>query len=387
MLKVSTAANNNNDIKKAPSRQFYLDWIKTITILIVFLFHGGRFFDSDDWHIKNATVSPVADFVLFLLKQWMMPLFFFVSGISTFYALEFKSSQRFLKDRVIRILVPLLFGIFILSPPQVYLERLTHHQFQGSLWSFLPHFFSGWYAFGGNFAWMGLHLWYLLLLFIFSILLMPLFLILKRSNSNQAGSPISFFVFAVLLLAIPGCLLPLDNIFLNRGFGGWGLIEHLVVFLAGYLCIKFNAHRTIVRYRFFFLLTTVVASSAISYMFLNRLLFEFGTIGYDLKMTLRSFVCFSWIFVIIGFAETFVNKSNSFLKYSTEGILPFYIIHQPIMLAVGLFIINEPVSIFIKYMLIIFISFLLIAMIYECFIKRIGVLRFLFGMSPKSKNK
>src|SRR4051812_11962471 len=105
----------------ATNRLFYLDWIRVLTILIVFLFHGVRFFDSDDWHIKNSVYSPFADALLFLLKEWMMPVFFFISGASTFFALKYKSTGKFLTDRIKRILIPLLFGIFILSPPQIYL--------------------------------------------------------------------------------------------------------------------------------------------------------------------------------------------------------------------------------------------------------------------------
>jgi glucan biosynthesis protein C len=155
------------------NRQYYLDWIRVGTILLVYFFHCGRFFDYGDWHVKNAAFSPAIDFFTYALVGWMMPMFFFISGASTWFALGAKSNKQFVSDRSKRIFIPLLMGILLLSPHQVYLERLTHHQFSGSFIDFIPHYFSGWYAFGGNFAWMGLHLWYLLLLFVYSLLTLP----------------------------------------------------------------------------------------------------------------------------------------------------------------------------------------------------------------------
>ena len=84
-----------------------------------------------------------------------------------------------------RLFVPLVVGVFSHAMLQVCLERVTHHQFRGSFFDFIPHYFEGWYGFGGKFAWMGLHLWYLLILFVFSLILYPL-LCWLRDGSGQA---------------------------------------------------------------------------------------------------------------------------------------------------------------------------------------------------------
>jgi fucose 4-O-acetylase-like acetyltransferase len=87
-----------------------------------------------------------------------MPLFFVLSGMSSFYALKGKRVGQFVSERVKRLLIPFIFGVFVLIPPQVYIERVSHGQYSGSFVRFFPHYFDGFYAFGGNFAWMGLHL-------------------------------------------------------------------------------------------------------------------------------------------------------------------------------------------------------------------------------------
>ena len=105
--------------------------------------------------------------------------------------------------------MPLLFGIFVvIAPYQVYLERVHRGQFQGSFWSFYPHYFEGWYGIqeGGNFAWMGIHLWYLEVLFVFSLIALPLFLALRSHTGNRLVGALSATMKVpgtIFLLAIP----------------------------------------------------------------------------------------------------------------------------------------------------------------------------------------
>ncbi|MFC1904583.1 acyltransferase family protein, partial [Chloroflexota bacterium] len=124
-------------------------------------------------------------------NQWMMPLFFIVSGAAVVYSLRSRNARGFLKERVLRILVTwVLIGIFVIAPPQVYLERLTHGDFSRTFFQFYPHYFEGVYGFGGNFAIVPLHLWYLVFLFIFSLIALPLCHICCSSFTGILSSPI-----------------------------------------------------------------------------------------------------------------------------------------------------------------------------------------------------
>ncbi len=90
---------------------------------------------------------------------------FVVSGASVYYALEKSGVGQCTKNKVLRLVVPLLVGIFAHCTWQVYLERASHGEFSGSFFDFYPHYFEGLHAFG-NFAWMGIHLSYLEILFV-----------------------------------------------------------------------------------------------------------------------------------------------------------------------------------------------------------------------------
>jgi peptidoglycan/LPS O-acetylase OafA/YrhL len=138
------------------NRRYDIDWLRIFAMLMVFIYHCGRFFNEEDWHVKNPQTSYGITVSLAIVGQWMMPLFFVLSGASSYYALSYQSAARYIRSRINRFVVPLVFGVFVLiAPLEVYLERLSHGQFAGSFWKFYPHYFDGWYNFGGNFASMG----------------------------------------------------------------------------------------------------------------------------------------------------------------------------------------------------------------------------------------
>lgn len=162
------------------NRRYDIDWLRVFATFTIFLFHCARFFDESDWQVKNNQLDLGMSIFVGIVSQWIMPLFFVLSASSTYYALNYRTDREYLEERFKRLVIPLLFGIFVLIPPQVYIERLSHSQFSGSFLQFFPHYFDGFYGFGGNFAWMGLHLWYLEILFIFSLLTLPVFRYLRR---------------------------------------------------------------------------------------------------------------------------------------------------------------------------------------------------------------
>ncbi len=218
-------------------RRYDLDWLRVILIGLVFIFHSGRFFDTGGWHVKNAETYFGVQVWTTFLANWMMPAIFMVSGASLFFALS-GSNGKFIKDKVLRLLVPLVVGAFTHVAVQVYLERITHHQFVGTFFEFLPQYFNGLYGLGGNFAWMGLHLWYLLVLFIFSITLEPTFRWMKGDGANtmrRFGDVLSR-PLVVYALAIPIAFLMVNldprTLLGSRDMGGWPLTDlHAILHL------------------------------------------------------------------------------------------------------------------------------------------------------------
>jgi hypothetical protein len=208
-------------VTKTTPRRHDVDWLRVLGFALVFLYHCSRFFDGEWWHIKNGTTSPLVETLKAIFDLWGMALIFLISGASIYFALRPGRAIRFLRDRVSRLLVPLALGILVLGPPQIYLTRLTHGDFQGSFLEFLPRYFQDWRIWGGDFAWSGVHLWYLEDLFLFTLVLLPLFIALKgragRRFTESLGR-LSARPGAIFLWALPLALLLI-------GFDPFGILR------------------------------------------------------------------------------------------------------------------------------------------------------------------
>jgi peptidoglycan/LPS O-acetylase OafA/YrhL len=377
-------------MKSNPQRLYYIDWLRILAMLSLFFFHADRFFDYYDWHVKNGERNIISSIHVAFFVQWMMPLFFILSGAAVFYSLQVRSSTAFLWERVKRILIPLaIVGYFITSPPQMYFERLTHNRFEGSFWDFIPAYFQGVDMLGGNFPWHGFHLWYLVYLFVFSVILLPLFKPGKNQRPCILSSLSIWFEtpYRLLLLAIP---LIIINIFIDynglgfmRGTGGWDLFSYLFILLYGYLffCNQ-KILETLKRIRSISLMLAIILS-------LTGLVIEFGIkpeisentpIFYLIVTFIRCFRVLLWIVAVIGFGEKYLNFNHRFLGYASEAVLPFYILHQFVLLLIGYWVVQWQISALVKYIVISSLSLITIMGFYDIIIKRFQITRFLFGL-------
>ncbi len=57
-------------------RRYDIDYLRVFAILAVFVFHVSRYFDSEDWHVKNIIIGEPYDTIIFVLHKWIMPIFF-----------------------------------------------------------------------------------------------------------------------------------------------------------------------------------------------------------------------------------------------------------------------------------------------------------------------
>jgi peptidoglycan/LPS O-acetylase OafA/YrhL len=370
-------------------RRFDLDWLRVIAILMVFLFHTGRFFDQMDWHVKNPILYHEMQIWTMFLVTWMMPLIFVISGASIYFALG--KVGKFIKDKILRLLVPLVVGVFTHIALCVYLERLTHYQFSGTFLDFYPHYFQGWYGDGGNFAWMGLHLWYLLVLFVFSLVFMPLFYLLKGPGErfwsglgNVVALPGVFY-----LLAIPVAWIMIQvnpySAFGERAWGGWSLLGYVPFFIYGFLIISNESLQTRLKsWRWVSLGLTLVSTIALLYandIYGNP---SFGSQGYAILNGFFGLTAWMWVVSIFGFGMQYLNVQKKFLTFANEAVLPFYILHQTVLLCVGYYVTPLQIPAPAKFAVISLSSFALILLIYVFLIRRINLLRVLFGMKIQS---
>jgi hypothetical protein len=278
-----------------------------------------------------------------------------------------------------------LLGTFVvLIPIQVFIERITHGDFQGGFWAFYPRYFQGFYAFGGNFAWMGLHLWYLEVLFVFSLLTLPLCrFFLNRHKAGRLLKPERFLsrplgiYFLFFPVAVVEMLVNLDPDGIGiRSFGGWSLFSYLMIFGLGFLIgLGKEIRKAIENQRYLSLLLSLILT--VTGVVLMKSGISTRSIPFAL---LRSLNMWCWLFSFMGFARHHLGFSNRFIRYANPAVLPFYVLHQTVIVVIGYFLIPWQAGLHLKWPVLGIISFGAIIILYELLIRRFRISRFLFGM-------
>jgi len=374
-------------------RRYEFDWLRVLAILIVFLYHSTRFFNLTDWHIKNANNYVWIEIGNVFVTRWMMPLFFIISGASLYFVIGKQGGwKRFYTDKFLRLMIPVLFASLTHSALQVYLERVSHSRFSGSFFQFIPAYFNGVYsgiglAGSGNFANVGMHLWYLLFLFGYGLICYPLFVWLKTGGKRlleQFTGLISTQWVVYLGFTIPLLIMKvlIPHAIIDVGNGGWGFLYYLWFLIAGFIFMSSEQlQHCVERQRWVSLLLGVILSSAYLYMLfgVSHPVFQ-GECGNWMATLLNFFSAWCWILAILGFSMQHLSFDRPVLHHLNEGVLPFFILHQTVLLVFGYFIMKSEVHDFLKWAAVFIISFVFIIALYLILIQRIDLFRFLFGM-------
>jgi peptidoglycan/LPS O-acetylase OafA/YrhL len=372
-------------------RRHDLDWLRVFGVLAVFIYHLARVFDPYWWHIKNVETYPFAGLARLIVGEWMMPAIFMVSGASAFYALRTRDADAFLRDRVLRLLVPFATGVVTHIALQVYFERRATGAFAGSFLAFYPHYFDGLYGFGGNFAWMGLHLWFLPVLFIYGVLCLPVFLWLRGARGTSVLDRLSAFLAkpgAIYLLALPVmlALIMLDPAGLpgNRDAGGWSVLIYPVFFIYGFIVVSNERlEERIRRDRRRSLALAALLSAVLTMIWLRSgepLFTEENFVGFAALYGLNAWC---WLLALWGYVTHNLTESTPSLRYVNDAVLPFYILHQSVMVVVAYYAVHFPISDGPKLIVIALTAFAVTLAIYHLAIRPFNPMRVLFGLRPR----
>ena len=376
-------------------RMYYIDWLRVIAFGLLFVFHSFRLFDTYPWHLKNAETSISINYIIEFMHSWRMYIIFLVSGAGTYFAMKSKR-ENFLNGRIKRLIIPYIFGVFILIPPQKFLEAIQQSGFEDNYLNFLIQLPQGLINenFGWNLIWtgyLGYHIWYLVYLFVQTILFLPLFkFFLKNQNKvcEQSDKLFrSFYTFWYII--IPFVLLefllrPLFPQYLNwADFATFSLY-----FLLGFilqinqkiiLFIEKNA------YKFLLIAISCWSVYLINKTALDNISIPEYTLNYFLSIILKNLNSISWVLAFIGLGKKFLDFNHRYLNDLNQGILPFYILHQTVIVIFGYFVVQWDVSILEKFLIIFTISFIVTIGMYQI-IRRNNMMRFFFGMKRKGAN-
>ncbi|WNG14094.1 acyltransferase family protein [Cystobacter fuscus] len=365
--------------RPATERRPDLDWLRVVAILLLHLFHTGMMFNSWDWHLKAPELLPVLEPSMEFLHHVRMPLLMLISGAVTAMALRRRGLGAFVWDRTKRLLWPLVFGIFVIVPPQIYAERLFRGTFHGGYLDFYPSVFQFVSYPAGSFSWH--HLWFVAYLFIYCLLAAPLFAWLETARGR------AFFERAEAWLA--------------RGWNPWLLFLPLA--LGRILLRRFpETHaltddpNTFVYYGQLFLLGHILGRGSRLQerlvvmrhrsLAISGVLFALMVPSFEYPFPFEHLGTYALVWCLLltalGYARAHIPTRSAWVTYAQELAYPFYIFHQTVIVLVGFALLRPAVGPWTRFGLVLTLSFLVTWALCEC-VKRVPWLRPCFGMAGR----
>jgi glucan biosynthesis protein C len=397
-MRNSEITNRADHDSQKSVRLHYLDWLRVLAILGVFLFHAVHPFDATDWHIKNTDQSLIITlvFVIFLYP-WGMPLFFLLSGAGSWFALRRRTWRQFVHERTKRLLIPFLIGSALFLPFQVYLEWSHKTQtgvFEGPFLEFVINRGIGYQPGFSSmiFGWLGYHLWFLGFLFAYALITLPILLWLKRSGGQRFVGWLAkicerrggLLVFTLPLILVQVMLRP----FFLAEHDWADFIFTLIFFVSGYILYIDERFLTAIR-RDWLIMLAIGIISTLFFFVIGAMgvamdwAVAIGTPKFFLLWIVFSVNSWCWTLLVINICMRSLNFTNKWLKYGQEMIMPFFLFHQPVILSVAFFVVQWEVSLWLKLLVVVLGSFVISLAIYELLIKRINPARALFGMKSR----
>lgn len=378
---------NNTDM---PKRRYDLDWLRILVFGLLILFHTGMFYvENWGWHAKSLYQSQFLENIMLIVEPWRMPVLWLISGIAIRFIMAKVSVWRFITMRSLRLLLPLLFGILLVIPPQLYIEMSYNGDINMSYWQFITEFYSPTTTLFDKYTagiWPHVdvnHLWFIRSLWQYSLILLCLVPFLNTSLVNRAIHWLfrQHGVLAILLSVLPLFVIQInwdmDNVRYPLGFTlmvygyliGWNKlfwqriaanIKPLLVAAAVCYC------SFIVFYNQVWLDVIHGVSPE------NEALILLGMFNYSLMRILG-------VLTVFALAHKFLNVNSKKLSYFNDAVYPFYILHQTFILVIGYNLSQLNVGPIVEPIMLIFLTTISCFMGYEI-IRRNTLLKPFFGL-------
>lgn len=359
-------------------RIHYLDAGRALTCIAVVLYHSSAVF-SRHW-VVNVDASRFSQTMVVLSSitvYFMMPMFLFIAGYFTMCSLRTYSARAYLRRRSRRVLLPFVVSVITLLPVQQYF-KLKH--LYGEQWRiYLADYVN---PISPEFTFE--HLW-----FIYHILVFALLLVVCKKTKCHLLVPafarsilhfvhqylpvtILFWATMAVVLQVGGQVLSI-RLDLHRA---WLDLDELgktfPMFLFGCYCFCHHQHMDEIfrpKARRIAVLFGVFAA-----FFPFRVYLESADVPVPWSVLASFDSVLSWILTIgvLGFLRLRMGRSSHTLTYLSDASYPVYLFHQPIVVAIGFFVVNSsfPISNWTGFALVSILALALSHLVYLFLVRR-----------------
>lgn len=333
-------------------RLYYFDWLRTLAFVFVVLIHCVEMF-HDLYQARNAPGLQSDALAAFLpaLTQWCMALYFLLAGASTWFALKRKSPAEFVRERFSRLFMPLALGFVLLFPLQAYVTMVSNNSYQGSLFAFYPYFLSEILLRGKLYLIILYihHLWFLAYLFGFSLLTLPLCLLLRSARGQTWSVRLGNCPGGLLTLALPLLLLRLT---LLPAFPEYCSLADascwLLIYMYGYMLFANSSIQQMLRQqgRQALALSVLCFGTLLALwcmgLLRGELLIPRYTLNSMLYQATQCIALWSSLIAMLALGGTYMNRTCPLLKYSSSASFHWYLLHFPIVVISAYYILRLP---------------------------------------------
>lgn len=388
-------------MKTPDQRLFFLDWMRILAFLILILYHVGMYYVSWDWHVKSPSASDALEPFMLLSSPWRLGLLFLVSGAACSFMLAARGGSAFVRQRSWRLLLPLLFGMLVIVPPQPYFEVVEKVAYQGSYLNFMQLYVSGYGGFCRLDDCLDLptwnHLWFLAYLWVYCLLLAGLAGCLGE-RLERAAHGIAGMLHGWKLLVLPALALGAIRALLAPHFPSThGLVDdwynhahYLTLFLLGALLARARAAWPRLEQMCWPALGLALgcwAALIIYYALPDSLALDPAQHHWRVLMRIVYAACgWSAIVAACGFAHRHLNTDSRQRAYLTQAVFPVYIVHQTLIVAIAHLIKPAAIAAPVEFVVLVILTLCLSFAMFEL-VRRVPVLRPLFGLGRPTRAK
>jgi glucan biosynthesis protein C len=379
----------------SPSRLVYLDWIRVAAFGLLMLYHVGMFYVTWDWHVKSAHASHALEPLMLLTSPWRLTLLFLVSGAATRFMADKLSVGALAGRRTLRLLVPLLFAMAVIVPPQSYYEVVEAIAYRDGYFAFWGRYLAADPTFCDADGCLDVptwnHLWFVAYLLVYTLLLAsllaaargPLLRLGARLGARLRGAGLLFWPI-LYLAAARIVLLPLFEVSHALVDDWYNHAVSFAAFLFGFLLVRDGrVTAECVRLRWP-ALGLFLAAYALYALYAWTWRAESAVPPEMLRMAMRvvySVDQWSAIVAMLGFGARHLTRDGPLLRTLTEAVFPVYIVHQTIIVVAGHNLTPLGLSAPVEGGLLLAITAAGCWATYLA-VRRVGPLRSLFGLGP-----
>jgi len=391
-------------------RRHDLDWIRVAAFFLLILYHVGMLYVSWDFHVKSPRIVEAVQPLMMITSPWRLTLLFVVSGAATRFMVDgFEASgggagRRLAGSRILRLLPALLFGMFVIVPPQSYYEVFQAAQWLGvadpahspwlqDFWIKYATGYAGWCDADGCLTtptWN--HLWFIAYLLPYGLLIAalvglpgkPLGVLARWTERACAGWGLLLWPM-VYLAVLRFTLAPVFEV-THAFWGDW--YNHALSFgayLFGFLIARSEALKAnFVRLRQPAAVLAVLSWAAwATYAWIYRA--DDAAPPEALRNAMRIVYAvdqWAWIAAIMGYGARYLNRGGPVLRYLSVGVFPFYIVHQTVIILAAWYLMPMNLPLPVEAGLVITATFAACFAAYEI-ARRLGWLGLLLGVKPR----